>query len=126
MSQKSKHLIVSFNSDGEEALASKKTLHDVCDALISVYDIVLIDLNSKNWLDKTIKLISKDKSPWFIAHHGGFGENGELLNILESENIPHTHSCAHSCAVLVNKHKTKLIYRDLSINTWLVFLQQLL
>lgn len=117
MRQKNKRLIVSFNSDGEEALASEKTLHDVCDLLVSSYDVLLIGLNSKDWLNKTIKLIDKDKSPWFIAHHGGFGENGELLSILELNNISHTHSRSCSCAVFIDKHKTKLIYKFLSIDT---------
>ena len=59
MRQRNSRLVISFNSDGEEAPAAKKTLHDLFGLLSSLYDISLIELKKKNWLEKTIKLISR-------------------------------------------------------------------
>src|SRR5579883_1328813 len=51
----------------------------------------------------------------FNALHGKWGEDGTLQGILETLQIPYTHSGVLASAIAMNKEKAKLVFRAAGI-----------
>lgn len=51
----------------------------------------------------------------FNALHGKWGEDGSIQGILETLEIPYTHSGVLASAIAMNKEKSKAIFRSVSI-----------
>lgn len=52
-----------------------------------------------------------------IALHGGFGENGEVQALLEAYHLPYTGSSTLTCALTMDKAKTKYLLQGMGIRT---------
>ena len=70
------------------------------------YNVKIIEPNFK--LFKVIKLFKPDII--FNALHGQFGEDGYIQTILESTNIPYTHSGVIPSAIAMDKELSKRIF----------------
>ncbi len=70
------------------------------------YNVKIIEPNFK--LFKVIKLFKPDII--FNALHGQFGEDGYIQTILESANIPYTHSGVIPSAIAMDKELSKRIF----------------
>lgn len=53
----------------------------------------------------------------FNMLHGGYGENGEVQALLDSLNISCTGSGVLGCAIAMDKHRTKLLWKGAGIPT---------
>ena len=53
----------------------------------------------------------------FIALHGGAGENGQVQALLQSLGITYTGSGVLGCAIGMDKHRTKLLWKGAGIST---------
>lgn len=104
-----------YFTDSPEIRASEQTVNDVYSVLSALVPTKILQLNSKNFVHKINKI--SDDTICFISAHGGIGENGVLQSILKMNGIYFTHSDAHACAILSNKHSAKLLYRELSLKT---------
>lgn len=62
-------------------------------------------------------LINNNIRHCFIALHGGAGENGQAQALLDSLNISYTGSGVMGCAIAMDKHRTKLLWRGAGIAT---------
>lgn len=109
-------ILISYNLDGHELMVAKHSAQTVRLALKSKFKTEFLKLRSTNWVKKVLTR-SHYKNIWFLCHHGGFGENGDLQLLLEQKKIVHTHSPSEACQVFCNKHKTKLLYLSLGIMT---------
>lgn len=105
-------VIVLSNLDGCESDASWKTAQQ---ASIELGGSKIVRLAEHDW-HQVLEGASVD-SVFFLATHGGYGENGELQAFLERRGIRHTHSRSDTARILSNKHLTKMLYLRLGINT---------
>ncbi len=107
-----KYIIVYFTDVGEIE-ASYGTA-------ISVYEeltphATLLPLNIHNWKNKITKF-PKERI-FFMASHGNIGEDGTVAKWMEEKGYLHTHSSSSVCSLLIDKHRTKLLYGKLGIPT---------
>lgn len=82
----------------------------------SAIDKKRIELN-RNILD-TMRYLMREKFDLvFIALHGGYGENGEIQAMLDLLGIPYTGSNPLASALGMNKHLSKILFRNNHIPT---------
>lgn len=53
----------------------------------------------------------------FIALHGGAGENGQVQALMQSLGVSYTGSGVLGCAIAMDKHRTKLLWKGAGIPT---------
>jgi D-alanine-D-alanine ligase len=112
MTQKYQHVAVlmgGWSAEREVSLASGQACTE---ALESVgYRVTTVDV------DRRLPEVLRDLKPdvCFNALHGKGGEDGTVQGILESLQIPYTHSGVLASALAMNKVKTKLIMADAGI-----------
>lgn len=58
-----------------------------------------------------IEQIQNEKGYFFIALHGGMGENGLLQKMLEEANIPFNGSLSETSSLCMDKHRTALMIK---------------
>lgn len=51
----------------------------------------------------------------FVALHGGMGEDGTLQAVLDLAGVPYTGSGHLACALAMDKHRAKMVFRDQGI-----------
>ncbi len=98
------------SNEREVSLISGKA---VADAFRCIgYDVDEIDI-------KELAIpVNMDKSrPVFPVLHGGWGENGELQNLLEKENIKFVGCDSKACSIVIDKIKTKKLLLENNIKT---------
>lgn len=71
----------------------------------------------RNCLQTVTALIAEQIDVVFIALHGGYGENGQIQALLELAGLPFTGSGSESCALAMNKHVSKVLFRQHGIPT---------
>lgn len=103
---------------GPEREISLKSGAAVADALASVYDVVLTELN-----EPALPVDLDGDSIVFPALHGVFGEDGQLQALLEASGIPFCGSGSQASRICMDKAKTKKIVCELgfSVPEGLVF-----
>ncbi len=59
----------------------------------------------------------------FVGCHGGMGENGRLQAVLDCIDVPYTGSGYIGCALAMDKHLSKTLFRYFNIPTadWMIF-----
>lgn len=77
------------------------------------HDVEAFDL-SEHYLSQ-IQNLNADRV--FIALHGGFGENGEIQALLEAYHLPYTGSGTATCALTMDKAKTKWLLQGAGYQT---------
>ena len=104
-----------MGGNSSERKISIETGNQVLNALKN-YDLkprkFLIGSNIKKFV---IDMINFSPDIVFNALHGRFGEDGQVQSILNSLQIPYTHSGATSSAIAINKHFSKIIFRNSGI-----------
>lgn len=104
-----------MGGNSSERKISIETGNQVLNALKS-YDLklkrFLIGGNIKKFVSD---IISFSPDVVFNALHGRFGEDGQVQSILNALQIPYTHSGATSSAIAINKHFSKIIFRNSGI-----------
>lgn len=110
-----KSIVILYFVDSEESEQSEKSA-------LSVYDVFgqkiskLCPLSETNYIS-ILSNYSRFNTIFFLATHGGMGENGVLQRFLETNHFTYTHSRAETCGILVDKNETKKIYKFLNIPT---------
>jgi len=99
------------NDRGPEAFFALESARSVAKVLRAP----IVQLPEDGWQGE-IEQLGQDTIA-FIATHGGFGEDGRLQATLEAKGVSHTHSAAWACAVMTDKHLTKMVYLELGIAT---------
>ncbi len=67
---------------------------------------------------KTMDYLLREKiQVAFIALHGGYGENGQLQALLDLVKIPYTGSESLPSALGMNKHLSKILFREMGVPT---------
>lgn len=108
-------IYVLYGGDSPEREISLKTGENIYNTLKEKgLNVELIDCKSPTSLD--LNLIN-NKSIFFIALHGGFGEDGTLQKILEEKKAYFTGCGAYSSRVAMNKLLTKQIAISNGIHT---------
>lgn len=104
-------IVILANSDGPEGSVSLASARDVA----LVLSAPVLDLVATTW---RAQLQSAGSGPlYFLATHGGFGEDGTLQFYLEERAMRHSHSPSAVSRLMTNKHETKLAYCELGIPT---------
>lgn len=97
------------SSEREVSLASGQAVLRALHA--AGVDAFAIDLG----VNRIQQLMQAQFDTAFIIEHGGMGEDGHLQAILAAMGKPYTGSDAAACALAMNKHHTKSIWRDLGL-----------
>ncbi len=81
------------------------------DAVAGKYDIVCIDV------DRTIAEVLTREKPDVVLNmlHGPFGEDGTVQGVLETLQIPYTHSGVLASALAMNKPRAREVFRGAGI-----------
>jgi D-alanine-D-alanine ligase len=77
------------------------------------HQVETLDL-TENYLSQ-VQAITADRV--LIALHGGFGENGEIQALLEACRLPYSGSGTATCALTLDKAKTKYVLKGLGLPT---------
>ena len=77
------------------------------------HTVISLDL-TEDYLSQ-VQSVNADRA--LIALHGGFGENGEIQALLEACRLPYTGSGTATCALTLDKVKTKYVLRGAGIPT---------
>lgn len=78
------------------------------------FDTTFIDTAN---IDDLKKLIENDFDVAFLCLHGKMGEDGTIQGFLETLNIPYTCSGVQASANAIDKHKSKILYKEANIPT---------
>ncbi|MCY4044508.1 MAG: D-alanine--D-alanine ligase [Cellvibrionales bacterium] len=98
------------SSEREVSLVSgKKTLEALAD-----FNAVGLDVPTK---DLAAELVRQGIEYCFIALHGGAGEDGTVQAILNTQGIPFSGSDVTACALAMDKHLSKLIFKSAGLPT---------
>lgn len=117
MIEKLKHfkIYILYGGDSPEREISLKTGENIYQTLKEKkLNVHLIDCKSVNSFDKNL---IDNKSIFFIALHGGFGEDGTLQKILEENKAYFTGSGEYASKAAMNKLTTKKIAQEYGIHT---------
>ena len=79
------------------------------------YDVTCIDVVDNHTFMKNLTHIQPDVI--FNALHGFFGEDGQLPALLNTMNIPYTHSGVHASQVAMNKGKCQKLFKSQGLPT---------
>ena len=110
---KKKILIISGGISNEREISLKTGKQVSIELLKNNYNVKIVEPNYK--LSEVIKKF-KPKII-FNALHGQFGEDGYIQTILETTNIPYTHSGVLSSAIAMDKNLSKKIFINNKILT---------
>ena len=110
---KKKILIISGGISNEREISIKTGKQVSIELLKNNYKVKIVEPNYK--LSEVIKKF-KPKII-FNALHGQFGEDGYIQTILETTNIPYTHSGVLSSAIAMDKNLSKKIFINNKILT---------
>ena len=110
---KKKILIISGGISNEREISLKTGKQVSIELLKNNYKVKIVEPNYK--LSEVIKKF-KPKII-FNALHGQFGEDGYIQTILETTNIPYTHSGVLSSAIAMDKNLSKKIFINNKILT---------
>ena len=110
---KKKILIISGGISNEREISLKTGKQVSIELLKNNYKVKIVEPNYK--LSEVIKKF-KPKIV-FNALHGQFGEDGYIQTILETTNIPYTHSGVLSSAIAMDKNLSKKIFINNKILT---------
>ena len=110
---KKKILIISGGISNEREISLKTGKQVSIELLKNNYKVKIVEPNYK--LSEVIKKF-KPKII-FNALHGQFGEDGYIQTILETTNIPYTHSGVMSSAIAMDKNISKKIFINNKILT---------
>ena len=80
------------------------------------YSVTEVDITTTD-IDVIAKQLSPKPDYVFNALHGTFGEDGQIQDILNTLNIPYTHSGAESSRICMDKPTTIAHYRNNGIDT---------
>lgn len=108
-----KRLYILANTDGPEGQCSEESARDV---QLRTGGRV-IDLRAGAWAEQLESATHGTDALFFMATHGGFGEDGTLHAFLESRGFAHTHSRGWACAIMSHKHHAKTLYASLGLRT---------
>jgi D-alanine-D-alanine ligase len=76
------------------------------------YHVTMIDATRELWT----QLIKADPDVIFNALHGEWGEDGRVQGILDMYGKPYTHSGVMASALAMDKHRAKIVLKDVGIN----------
>lgn len=99
------------SAERQVSLASGKAIAAALEA--RGHNVEAIDL-TEHYLSQ-IQRLRADQV--MIALHGGFGENGEIQALLEAYHLPYTGSSTLTCALTMDKAKTKYLLQGMGIKT---------
>ena len=80
------------------------------------YSVTDIDITTTD-IDVITKQLTPKPDYVFNALHGTFGEDGQIQDILNTLNIPYTHSGAESSRICMDKPKAIALYKKNGIDT---------
>ncbi|MFW6077737.1 MAG: D-alanine--D-alanine ligase [Hyphomicrobiales bacterium] len=102
-------LMGGWSAEREVSLASGRACADAL--RIAGFEVTTIDV------DRTIAATLTDLRPdvVFNALHGKWGEDGTVQGVLETLQIPYTHSGVLASALAMNKPKAKQLFRSVDI-----------
>ncbi len=107
-------IYILYGGDSPEREISLKTGENIYQTLKEKgLDLYLLDCKSMDEFDK--ELIN-NRAIFFLALHGGFGEDGTLQKMLEENRAFFTGCGAYSSKVCMNKYLTKKIAQENGIN----------
>ena len=105
-----------FSSEREVSLVSGKAC---ATSLINEgFDVIEIDVSVNLWE----QLSNADPDIVFNALHGDWGEDGRVQGVLDLFGAPYTHSGLMASALAMDKHRSKVLFRDMGINVPFGFL----
>ena len=110
---KKKILIISGGISNEREISLKTGKQVSIELLKNNYKVKIVEPNYK--LSEVIKKFNPKII--FNALHGQFGEDGYIQTILETTNIPYTHSGVLSSAIAMDKNLSKKIFINNKILT---------
>ena len=110
---KKKILIISGGISNEREISLKTGKQVSIELLKNNYKVKIVEPNYK--LSEVIKKFKPKVI--FNALHGQFGEDGYIQTILETTNIPYTHSGVLSSAIAMDKNISKKIFINNKILT---------
>ncbi len=112
--KKSKKIIVLKGGPSVEREISIKTGNQVEKTLSKQHDVIGI-LVAHDLSLLTQKILEFKPDIVFNALHGNFGEDGQIQSILNSLNIPYTHSGVIASSIGMNKYFSKIIFENIGI-----------
>jgi len=111
--ERSEEILVVSGGEGAERDVSLHSGHAVCEALRSRgANVRLVDVRS---LREVPKIDRGADTCVFIALHGGWGEDGRLQVLLESERCLYTGSGPRACMFAMDKWASKALFRQSGI-----------
>ena len=111
--ERSEEILVVSGGEGAEREVSLHSGHAVCEALRSRgASVRLVDVRSSR---EALKAAQEAGACVFIALHGGWGEDGRLQALLESERCLYTGSGPRACMLAMDKWASKAVFRQSGI-----------
>lgn len=111
--ERREEILVVSGGEGAERDVSLHSGHAVCEALRSWgASVRLVDVHS---LQEVPKIARGTDTCVFIALHGGWGEDGRLQVLLESERRLYTGSGPRACMLAMDKWASKALFRQSGI-----------
>lgn len=105
-----------FSSESEISLKSGLAVYENLSKW-SDFDVELVKLNRKNFINEIFKLKKRKIDVAFIALHGKFGEDGKLQAILEALGVKYTGCDFLPSVIAMNKHIAKMLFQANNIPT---------
>ena len=102
-------LMGGWSAEREVSLSSGKACGRALEA--GRFQVILVDV--KRNIAEILQELRPDVA--FNALHGKWGEDGSVQGILETLEIPYTHSGVLASAIAMNKEKSKAIFRSVGI-----------
>lgn len=115
-------IAVLMGGDSPERDVSLLSGMRVCEALDPArYVVIPVDpalASAKEGFWSLKELLTQDPPDLaFIALHGQHGEDGAIQGVLEMRGIPYTGSGVLASALAMNKHASKIVFREFGLNT---------
>jgi len=107
---------VVFGGDGSEREVSLKSGAEVCSAL-QLTGMKVIPFQIDHLSDLEAMTAYDRPDIFFIALHGGWGENGQLQAFLDFKGIPYTGPDHKACAISMDKWKSKMLFMESGVPT---------
>ena len=108
--ERREEILVVSGGEGAERDVSLHSGHAVCEALHSRgANVRVVDVRYSR---EILKIARGDDTCVFIALHGGWGEDGRLQTLLESEKCFYTGSGPRACMLAMDKWASKALFRQ--------------
>jgi D-alanine-D-alanine ligase len=101
-----------ISGEREVSIASGKGVQEALEG--EGFSLVLLDTGKPDFVDE-LRALKPDVA--FIALHGKGGEDGSIQGLLETLNIPFTHSGVKASALALDKLVSKLMYQVFGLDT---------